>query len=64
MYLYGIEMEQSQDNSGKGAECSNCTFMELKFEWHGGKLRTESSNCTFMELKLLSSPWATSDTLF
>ena len=49
-------MEQSQDNSGKGAECSNCTFMELKFEWHGGKLRTESSNCTFMELKLLSSP--------
>ena len=31
---------------------SNCTFMELKFEWHGGKLRTESSNCTFMELKL------------
>ena len=33
-------------------DCSNCTFMELKFDGeHGNKREVLSSNCTFMELK-------------
>ena len=33
--------------------CSNCTFMELKFESLNSNLaKVACSNCTFMELKV------------
>ena len=50
-YKFSIESKRLPP-SLSGEPCSNCTFMELKYNISDANLAAiVSSNCTFMELK-------------